>query len=161
MQHQRKIWALATLVVAASLAGCIHKTAEYDLPKIGQHYGAVVPQEWRPSTAFAISPSSIVRTCYSLSSRGVEFNVCMRDGEIVFLSTDDSAFVTSEGIRVGTKFAEMSGEIRGRLFDIPGWSKVVPLSGGWYAGFYDGPTTVGDPPEMPVRFFFKTRPYWK
>jgi len=76
------------------------------------------------------------------------------DGDIRFIETSDSKFVTPEGLRVGSSLAQLRAAGGSGPWGERGWGHQARLPSGWsarFAGLGEGDLTE----QAPVMSFFK------
>ncbi|MCD4653651.1 hypothetical protein K8T06_06915 [bacterium] len=100
------------------------------LPELGE----VLPVS-EESLCYILTSSSSFDPCYDVVIRDLSFNVAVQssDNTVVYISTSDPDFSTSEGYRVGTPFEPGMVDNGMELNQERGWGCFTPLPSGWNA----------------------------
>ncbi|MGD8520318.1 MAG: hypothetical protein PVF56_04165 [Desulfobacterales bacterium] len=104
-----------------------------------------------------ISPSQ-VSSAYAVIDNGITFIVSVdNDGNLNYISTNDSQFTTREGLKVGDTLGKTRNHHVGGLNKESGWCFWVLLSSGWKAAFIQGPSATEGKlkPDSMIKWFFK------
>jgi hypothetical protein len=104
-----------------------------------------------------ISPSQVV-PAYAVFDNGITFIVSVdHDGNLNYISTDDSHFKTSEKLKVGETLEKAKNYQVGTLNKESGWCFWILLSSGWKAAFIQGPAATEGKlqPDSKIKWFFK------
>ena len=104
-----------------------------------------------------IAPAQI-SSAYAVFNAGITFIVSVDDdGNLNYISTNDSRFITAESLRVGDTFRKATDFRVGEVKKEPGWCYWVQLSSGWKAAFSQGPSaTEGNlNPNSRIQWFFR------
>ena len=104
-----------------------------------------------------IAPAQI-SSAYAVFDAGITFIVSVDDdGNLNYISTNDSRFITAENLRVGDTFRKATDFRVGEVKKEPGWCYWVQLSSGWKAAFSQGPSaTEGNlNPNSRIQWFFR------
>ena len=104
-----------------------------------------------------IAPAQI-SSAYAVFDAGITFIVSVDDdGNLNYISTNDSRFITAESLRVGDTFRKATDFRVGEVKKEPGWCYWVQLSSGWKAAFSQGPSaTEGNlNPNSRIQWFFR------
>jgi hypothetical protein len=86
-----------------------------------------------------------------------KFDLVTSGNDTIYLATNDKAFQTSEGYKVGTKFSELPKNIQEDLTKEPGWGYYYKLPSGWTLGFCEGNSCTDHLPNNSsrVKWIFK------
>ena len=104
-----------------------------------------------------ISPSQ-VSSAYAVIENGITFIVSVdHDGNLKYISTTDSHFKTSEGLKVGEPLKKAKNYQVGTINKEPGWCFWILLSSGWKAAFVQGSAATEGKlkPDSMIKWFFK------
>ena len=127
------------------------------------HAGQLSIGDPLPSSAKAldykimIAPSQ-VSPAYAVFDGGITFIVSVdHDGNLNYISTNDSQFKTSEKLKVGDTLQKAKNYQAGKVNKESGWCFWIPLSSGWRAAFLQGAlATEGKlKPDSIIKWFFK------
>lgn len=106
-----------------------------------------------------LTSSSSFEKAYFLKNNEINYLIC-KDSEnrITYISTDDTNFITEEGIRLGMSINDPLITTKNEIFMEPGYAYILPLKSGWFAEFsisdYDSGIMS---PDSTIKLFFKRR----
>ena len=127
------------------------------------HAGPLSIGDPLPSSAKAleykimISPSRVT-SAYKVFDNGINFIVSVdHDGNLNYISTNDSQFKTSEGLKVGDALRKAKNYQVGAINKESGWCFWILLSSGWKATFIQGSSTTEGKlkSDSKIKWFFK------
>jgi hypothetical protein len=104
-----------------------------------------------------ISPSH-VSSAYSVIDGGITFIVSVdHDGNLNYISINDSQFKTSEKLKVGDTLRKAKNYQVGMVNKESGWCFWILLSSGWKAAFIQGSSATEGKlkPDSIIKWFFK------
>lgn len=98
---------------------------------------------------YMLGPDVSFHKSYSVTMNNVEYSVAVSNqNRIIFVSTRDSSFTVGK-LKVGD---EVPKEKFKKYHSIPGWGTCVPISSGWYAGYYNESESNEN---VKIQFFIK------
>jgi hypothetical protein len=104
-----------------------------------------------------ISPSQVA-PAYAVLDNGITFIVSVDyDGNLNYISTDDSQFKTLEGLKVGDTLGKAKNYQVDTLNKESGWCFWILLSSSWKAAFIQGSSATEGKlkPNSKIKWFFK------
>jgi hypothetical protein len=86
-----------------------------------------------------------------------EFDVVLRNGDTVYLQTNDTHFVTPEGYAVGVAWKDLKPEDQLKLVKMTGWGYFIVLDSGWSIAFCEGQSCTDQAPanDSLIRWIFR------
>jgi hypothetical protein len=89
----------------------------------------------------------------------IDFVLVKQDNDTLYLRTNNGAFVTPEGYRVGTKLKELDKDLKKHLQKEPGWGYYTKLKSGWNLAFCEGSSCTDSFPRdtSTVDWIFKRK----
>jgi hypothetical protein len=127
------------------------------------HAGQISIGDPLPSSAKAleyrimISPSQ-VSSAYEVFDGDITFIVSIdHDGNLNYISTNDSHFKTSGKLKVGDTLRKAKNYQVGMVNKEPGWCYWIQLSSGWKAAFIQGSSATEGKlkSDSTIKWFFK------
>ena len=104
-----------------------------------------------------ISPSQYSKA-YNVYCQNISYNIAINDlNKVIFISTQDEAFVTSENLMIGKLLSDVQSISKNKIITESGWAFYIPLESGWNAAFVEGKSMTSRmlKEDSKISFFFK------
>lgn len=105
-----------------------------------------------------LSSSGQSSKSFDIVCNNIHFSISTNDSnKIIFISTNDTNFITSDKIKVGTPLSEFPDYYSPSVNKETGWAYFIKLKSGWNAAFTEGESMTNKPltQKSKVSFFFK------
>ena len=108
-----------------------------ELPEINDLFGP------RGVSTFSLLISSAqFSRAYSVNCKNIHYDIAVSVAgqfqKVVFIATDDKAFVTPEELKINDSLANVRSVTDNEILTEPGWAFYIPLDSGWNAAFTEG-----------------------
>ena len=95
---------------------------------------------------------------FDIVYNNIHYSISTNDSnKIIFISTNDTNFITADKIKIGTPLSEFPDHYSPSVNKEAGWAYFIKLKSGWNAAFTEGESMTNKPltQKSKVSFFFK------
>jgi hypothetical protein len=135
---------LISFLVASLLPGCLQTDPRQSKdPSLAPTIGEKLPRVPCDARLYMVGSAQLAKSCSTVVG-GIPYLIgTVDDSTVCWVSTQDSGFVTPEGVRIGDNFQTVRSKQVTEIMAEPGWAYISRLPSKWYA-MYGGIPGVAD-----------------